>query len=149
MVRRQSLALSANSMSDGTLRALAVLVALFQTRGDGTAPVPLVGIEEPESALHPYATSVVLDALIEASRKTQVIVTSHSPDLLDNKRLHDDQILAVESKGGTTTIGAIAEGAREAIRTQLYTPGELHRLHQLAQDPDVQKAAGRQLDFFE
>ncbi|MCA9526573.1 MAG: AAA family ATPase [Myxococcales bacterium] len=139
----------ANSMSDGTLRALAVLVALFQTRGDGSSPVPLVGIEEPESALHPYATSVLLEALQEASRKTQVIVTSHSPDLLDNKGLRDDQILAVESNGGTTTVGAVSPGAREAIRQQLYTPGELHRMHQLVQDAEVQKVTGRQLDLFE
>ena len=44
---------SANNMSDGTLRAFGVLVAVFQAAdGDGAIP-RLVGIEEPEGALHP------------------------------------------------------------------------------------------------
>lgn len=45
----------AENMSDGTLRALGVLTALFQSGSDGAARVPFVGIEEPEAAVHPGA----------------------------------------------------------------------------------------------
>lgn len=72
---------NANSMSDGTLRALGILVALFQG-GEGARP-SLVGIEEPEVALHPAAAAVVRDALTCASTRCQVVVTSHSPELLN------------------------------------------------------------------
>jgi predicted ATPase len=47
---------TAGSMPDGTLRALAILVALFQS-GDGSRPpARLVGIEKPKAALHPAAS---------------------------------------------------------------------------------------------
>ena len=57
----------ANSMSDGTLRALGILVALFQGNNSPKKRVLLVGIEEPEGALHPAAAGVLLDALREAA----------------------------------------------------------------------------------
>ena len=50
----------ANNMSDGTLRALGVLVALFQSNGETIGRRHLVGIEEPESALHPAAAGVLI-----------------------------------------------------------------------------------------
>ena len=77
----------AGNMSDGTLRALGILVALFQSPDSAVSSVPLVGIEEPEVALHPAAVGALLDALREASQSTQVIVTTHSPDLLDSGTL--------------------------------------------------------------
>ena len=52
----------AAAMSDGTLHALGVLVALFQG-GFGELRKPaVIGIEEPETALHPAATAVLRDA---------------------------------------------------------------------------------------
>ena len=57
----------ANSMSDGTLRALGVLVALFQGNGTGSERRGLVGIEEPESALHPAAAGALMDCVLQAS----------------------------------------------------------------------------------
>ena len=74
----------ASNMSDGTLRALGVLVALFQGSGGAPGLRHLVGIEEPESALHPAAAEVLIDSLTDASQLAQVMVTSHSADLLDN-----------------------------------------------------------------
>src|SRR5581483_1574074 len=116
----------AGNMSDGTLRALGILVALFQPPG-----VPLVGIEEPEVALHPAAVGALLDALKEASQSTQVIVTTHSPDLLDIADIESELLLAVHAEGGTTQIAPVDEASREAVRKGLYTPGELLRLDQL------------------
>lgn len=127
----------AASMSDGTVRALGVLVALFQA-GGGTRPeVRLVGIEEPEIALHPAAAGLLLDCLKEASHSTQVIVTSHSPDLLDNERVEAASILAVTSAEGSTHIAPLDPMIRKSLLDRLYTPGELLRMDQLRPDPDL------------
>lgn len=120
----------ATSMSDGTLRVLGILVALFQ--GGGHTNVPLVGIEEPEVALHPAAAGLLMGALRKASRFTQVLVTSHSPDLLDDPDLTDREILAVQATGNQTRIAEVDQASRDSLRQHLYTPGELLRLDQLA-----------------
>jgi predicted ATPase len=126
----------AANMSDGTLRALGILVALFQT-GNGTgAQVPLVGIEEPEIALHPAAAGLLLDGLREASRSTQIIVTSHSPDLLDDQQLDANSLLSVYAEAGSTHIAALDQAGRAAVLNRLYTPGELLRLNQMRPDPE-------------
>ena len=120
---------SAITMSDGTLRALGTLVALFQPFAP--LPVPLVGIEEPEIALHPAAAGVLLDALREASQSRQVLVTSHSPDLLDDPELQGSELLAVVARDGLTEVGPIDQAGKDALRNHLYTAGELLRLNQL------------------
>ena len=63
-------------MSDGTLRALGVLVALFQNANTDTGTRHLVGIEEPESALHPAAAGVLRDSLEDATAYAQILVTA-------------------------------------------------------------------------
>jgi predicted ATPase len=120
------------NMSDGTLRVLAILVALFQSGADQR--VRLVGLEEPETALHPAAAGTLRDCIIEASRGVQVIVTSHSAELLDDERIDVDMLRAVEATGGRTIIADIDEASRSAVRDRLYTPGELLRAGQLAPD---------------
>ena len=121
----------AHTMSDGTLRALGLLVALFQRGSEPWEWLPLIGIEEPELALHPAATEVLLDALREASRHTQVLVTSHSPDLLDHKDIKAHELIAVDSRDGNTVIGQPGAAAVSALQDQLYTVGELMRMDQL------------------
>jgi predicted ATPase len=116
------------SVSDGTLRALGVLVALFAGTGSTLSPV---GIEEPESALHPAAAGVLLDALRDASERRQVIVTSHSPDLLDRHDFELSELRAVRSVEGETVIGELDEAGALALQEDLYTPGELLRTDQL------------------
>lgn len=123
----------APQVSDGTLRALAVLVALFQ-RQAGAEHVRLVGLEEPETALHPAAAGVLFDAMREASASVQVVATTHSADLLDKKDIDTDTILSVELESGTTHIGHVNETGRKALRDQLYTAGELMRMNYLRPD---------------
>ena len=125
----------AANMSDGTLRVLGILVALFQLSG-GAWRVPLVGIEEPEIALHPGASGVLRDSLHEASRHTQIILTSHSPDLLDDDELDPDAILVVAAKAGDTTINPLGGVGRSVLYDQLYTAGELLRIGQLVPEPE-------------
>jgi predicted ATPase len=136
---------TAINMSDGTLRALGVLLALLQN-GNGS-PIPLVCIEEPEMALHPAAAGVLLDALRDAASRMQVVVTSHSADLLENKDVMDDQILAVAAEGNTTVIGPVDQPAREALAERLYTAGDLLRMNRLL--PAATAKPPRQLDLFE
>lgn len=125
---------AAVNVSDGTMRALGVLVAAFQTQAVNKFPVPLVGIEEPETAIHPGAAVKLMDALLEASRHTQILITTHSPELLDHPEIKDDMLLAVEAEKGQTFIAPVDETTRRAIREQLYTAGELLRMGQLQPD---------------
>lgn len=140
-----------NNMSDGTLRVLGILVALFQGNHDAQKRVPLVGIEEPEIALHPAAAGVLLDALRDASHKTQVITTSHSPDLLEDKHLDVDSILAVEAHDGNTVIAPVDEVSRSVVRDKLFTIGELLRKDQLQPDTTfvISAEKAKQLRLFD
>jgi predicted ATPase len=139
----------AENMSDGTLRALGVLTALFQSSNGVRKKVPFVGIEEPEVAVHPGAAGVLRDGLRTASKITQIAVTSHSPDLLDDKDIGDESILAVVNKNGETKIARPDQAGRSAIKDRLYTVGELLRLNQLEPDEEVtEKTPPSQLDLF-
>ena len=135
----------AQNMSDGTLRALGVLTALFQGNRD-YAPT-LIGIEEPETALHPAASAALREALSKAAEQTQIIVTSHSPDLLDSPNILPDQMLAVVSEGGETRIAPLDEASKSVMRDHLFSAGELLRLNQLAPDRAFLDAQ-RQTDLF-
>lgn len=139
----------AENMSDGTLRALGVLTALFQSSDGSAGKVPFVGIEEPEIAVHPGAAGVLRDGLRLASETTQIAVTSHSPDLLDDKDISDAAILAVVNHNGETIIGQLDKAGRTAIRDRLYTAGELMRINQLAPDVTmIDSHSNHQMDLF-
>jgi len=143
---------NAQSMSDGTLRALGVLVALFQTHA--LPGICLVGIEEPEAALHPAASGLLMDAIQEAANFVQVVVTSHSADLLDDPDLDGSQILAVANEDGNTILAPLSEGTRSTLRDKLFTVGELLRQNQLrpfvpTETPAILLASeGDELDLF-
>jgi predicted ATPase len=128
----------AASMSDGTLRALATLVASRQmiSTALGEEPMQLIGIEEPETSLHPGATAALVEGLREATQHTQVLLTTHSADLLDHLDLERDQLLVVEGRRGVTSIAQADPASREAIAEHLYSAGELLRMDQL--EPDAQ-----------
>ncbi len=139
----------AANMSDGTLRALGILVALFQTANGTQSYVPLVAIEEPETALHPAATGVLIDCLRDAARFTQVLVTSHSADLLDDERISPNELIAVTAQEGTTYLGQLDDVGRSTLQDHLFTAGALLRQNQLQPNPDVfEPAINRQFDLF-
>ncbi len=136
------------NMSDGTLRALGALVALFQGFGFDGAGRRLVGIEEPEIALHPAAAGVLIDGLRDAAETAQILVTSHSPDLLDDDEIAADSILAVVVEHGETHIGPLNEAGRTVLRDHLYTAGELLRMNQLDPDPATANLNSSQINLF-
>ncbi len=106
--------------SDGTLRIIGLLTAIFQFPRS-----PFIGIEEPEFALHPGVLAALAELLVEASQTTQLVITTHSPDLID--QLSVDCLRVVDSTTGVTTIGKVSKGQVEAIRRNLFSPGDLHR----------------------
>jgi predicted ATPase len=136
----------AQNMSDGTLRALGVLTALFQGNQDYSPS--LIGIEEPETALHPAASAALREALTKASATTQVMVTSHSPDLLDDRSIQPEHILAVVSKGGETQIGPLDAASISVMRDHLFSAGELLRLNQLKPDEEFLREQSSTPDMF-
>lgn len=138
----------AAAMSDGTLRSLGVLAALFQfTKGDG-GPVSLVAIEEPESTVHPAAAATVMDAILEASKREQIVATTHSPDLLDHPALDSGHFIAVTKTAGETLLAPVDAASVSAIKDKLYTPGELLRQDQLQPDTAQRDETLCQSDLF-
>jgi len=138
----------AANMSDGTLRALGVLVALFQGAANGGIR-RLIGIEEPEVALHPAAAGILTDSLRDASERAQVLVTSHSTDLLDDESIPDDALFAVIAEHGETKVARLDPADRQALHEHLYTAGELLRMNQLKPDPAGVPSNPDQLKLFE
>ena len=71
----------------------------------------MVTLEEPETALHPGAVASLLESLLEVTRDRdlwrQVLLTSHSPELLDSHDIPEDALLRVEIQQGQTRIGPL------------------------------------------
>ena len=114
--------------SDGTIRLLGLVVALYQQ-----PYLPVIGIEEPELTAHPDALAVLADMIREASRRSQVIITTHSPDLIDfltNYR-STENLRIVELDGGVTTVRRVADKRAKAVKKHLFSPGELYRTGEL------------------
>lgn len=125
----------APSISDGTLRALGILVACSQGMPEFPRQASLIGIEEPESALHPGAAEAMTEFLLMASQYVQILATTHSPEILDNKNLTDEHVLVVESRGGESLIAPVDPVSRGAIRDRLFSAGELLSRSVLQPDP--------------
>ena len=126
-----SVKFEAYNMSDGTLRAVGILAAVFQK----PAPSVLV-VEEPESTIHPGALGAILDLLRHASRSTQVVVTTHSPDVLDAEWIEDRHLKIVGWEEGRTRVGPVSDATRQALQEHLMGAGELLRANALTAAED-------------
>lgn len=91
-------------LSDGTLKFLCLLVILLHP-----APPPLICIEEPEVGLHPDMISTIADLLIEASHRTQLIITTHSDILVDALTKVPEAILVCDKIEGSTVMKRLDE----------------------------------------
>lgn len=76
-------------LSDGMLRFLCLATVLLNP-----LPRPLVAIDEPELGLHPGLLPIVAEMIKTAAERTQVIVTTHSPDLLNCFDIGDVAVMA-------------------------------------------------------
>jgi predicted ATPase len=118
------------SMSDGTLRALGLLLAVYQR------PAPsLLVIEEPEATIHPGALGAILDLIRHASRKMQVVITTHSPEVLDAEWLEDKHLRIVTWEEGATHVTSVSDATRKALQDHLMGAGELLRSNALNAQP--------------
>jgi predicted ATPase len=131
------------NMSDGTLRVLGLLLAVYQT---GRPSV--VAIEEPEATVHPAVAELIVQVLMDAAMERQVLLTTHSPDILDSKEIKDSQIRVVSTQAGRTLVCPLSASSREAIRERLYTPGELLRNDELTPDLTAAEHSAGQLPLF-
>jgi predicted ATPase len=109
----------AHRLSDGTLRFLGLLAILCDPD-----PPPLVGIEEPELGLHPDLIATVARLLIEASRRTQLVVTTHSADLISFLWECPEAVVVCERRRSGTTMKRL-DRERLAKWLELYKLGEL------------------------
>jgi predicted ATPase len=85
--------------SDGTLRLIGLLWAVL----DGSAPLLL---EEPELSLHPDVVRQLpqLFARVQRGVGRQLLVSSHSPDLIDDPGIGLDEVLLLEPGDNGTTV---------------------------------------------
>ena len=139
--------MSGSRMSDGTLRALATLLAVSQRwrepvrlrskafTTDIVSP-SLVAIEEPETSLHPAALHALIEAFDEATSHTQVLLTTHNADWLAEPPITLDQIRVVEMIDGKTVVAPIDSANRLNIEHQLRTLADLQNQAHLRPDPD-------------
>ena len=118
---------AASQMSDGALRALGILLALFQRAPEEARFLSLLAMEEPETGLHRAALAAMRDAFAEASEIVQIVITTHSTDLLDTKDFDPDWLRVVINEDGFTRIGPLSEATQSIVRYHLSTAGELLR----------------------
>lgn len=117
---QKTLSLPLAHESDGFRRFYAYLLALYQL-----PPKLTLVFEEPENGIYPGALALLADEFksAPAAGRGQIILTTHSPKLLDH--FTADQIRVVALDGFQTRIGKVSEEQREAIKEQLLEAGEL------------------------
>ncbi len=91
-------AINPASVSDGTVRLLALLVVTTRSVQDSS----LITIEEPENGVHPHLAEYLVEILRSASERSQVIVTTHCPPLLDH--LEPQEVILCDKKDGFTKL---------------------------------------------
>lgn len=119
----------AQRLSDGTLRFVAMAAVLLSPN----IP-PLICLEEPELGQHPDAMTLIAELLREASRRTQVVVTTHSDSLLSHLSDNTDSVLVCEHPADTTTIERL-DSEKLKFWLDKYTLGEIWRAGKLGGNP--------------
>ncbi|MBN1508994.1 MAG: AAA family ATPase [Sedimentisphaerales bacterium] len=102
--------LLANLLSDGTVDVVALITALFFEDKD------VVIIEEPERNIHPHLISGLMRLMEDASRNKQIIITTHSPEVVRYAGV-ENLLLLSRDKEGFSVMSRPAE--KEAVRAFL------------------------------
>jgi predicted ATPase len=130
-------------MSDGTLRTLGVMLAAYQPGQHS-----IIAVEEPELTVHPAIMEIIFSVLKDAAHERQMIITTHSPELIDVKDLKDEQIRVVTMERGRTYISKVAASSKEVLREHLSSPGELLRVDELGSERIEGENKSSGLDLF-
>lgn len=108
-------------LSDGTLRLFGMLLTMYQV------PQPsFIAMEEPEQMLHPGVLHLLVDAIRETSTRCQVLITTHSPYLLDLFKPEEIKVVYMES--GETRVAPIKESQIKIVQDGLMRVSEIMAL---------------------
>lgn len=116
---------SAADLSDGTIRFLLLLAILANPE-----PESLIAIDEPEIGLHPGMLPIVAEFAREAARRTQVILTTHSPQFLDAFREEPPTTTVAHWVDGESRL-SVVDGQELARWLEEYSLGALFRSGEL------------------
>lgn len=115
----------ASRLSDGTLHYLGLLTILLHPE-----PPPLICIEEPELGLHPDILPKIADLLIDASQRTQLIVTTHSETLVSRLTEIPESVVVCERDERGTHLRRLEPDKLRAWLDK-YMLGELWRMGEI------------------
>jgi len=122
--------LKPHHLSDGTLRFICLTTALLQPD-----PPSAIIIDEPELGLHPYAIEILAELIEATARKTQLIVSTQSPALVDYFEPKD--IIIVNRKKGASVFERLNKDEL-SIWLKDYSLGDLWRKNIIAGGPDYE-----------
>lgn len=114
-------------LSDGSIRFICLATALLQP----TPPSTII-IDEPELGLHPAAINILAELIQTAAKRTQVIIATQSPSLIDQFAIED--VVITNREDGATTLKRLKA---EDFSTWLeeYSVGELWTKNVIAGEP--------------
>lgn len=119
----------ASSFSDGTLRFIALATLFLQP--ESMRPSVIL-VDEPELGLHPYAITIFASMVKEAAINSQVILSTQSPQLLDD--FEPEDVLVANQVDGATEIARL-DPARLAVWLEDYSLGQLWEKNELGGRP--------------
>ena len=122
---RNGITIPATRLSDGTLRWLSLLTILLHPD-----PPPVVCIEEPELGLHPDMIKPLTKLLVDASKRMQLIITTHSDSLIDELSDSPMSVIVCEKDDGSTVLRRLdpdkmTEWLKRYTLGQLWRTGEI------------------------
>ncbi|MFZ4814880.1 MAG: AAA family ATPase [Phototrophicaceae bacterium] len=116
------------SLSDGILRFLGLAILLLLPE-----PPPLIVIDEPEIGLHPEMIPIFGELLQYAAERTQIIVATHSPRLIDF--VPPESVIVTERENGETTLRRLEIDPLQRW-LERYTLGNLWRMGKIERSPE-------------
>ncbi len=104
-------------LSDGSIRFICLATALLQP-----SPPSMIIIDEPELGLHPEAIGILGELIEDAAKRTQVVIATQSPLLLDQFAIED--IIVVSRRDGQSTFERLERGNYDQWLKE-YSVGQL------------------------
>jgi predicted ATPase len=97
------------------------------------SPAPIIAIDEPETGLHPAMLPIVAEYAADAATRSQVILTTHSPQFLDAFREVSPTTTVAKWENGETTLHTLSDDKlkywlKEYSLGTLFRSGELEQM---------------------